>query len=242
MLTLTVILGARIVAVRLTQRVVSFDRNRLLLVRVGRAEDWLDRVLALELVHGEHALLGVVGPEHVPLEHGEPVGGGDVAGTPHDVEPVLAVVVHSLDVVQEDVRPVDPLAHKVQRDPTCLVEGVGDESLDQAAVHVSSEDPVVVSDEHQAHLGVESDVGGRGEVAGHHDGLVVAADVEDVDLLAQGVHHVEVVRDPVHGNGHRRPGPGDAEIITFYDTLYYSCIIVLWDRDIFVNIFNSRKD
>ena len=75
-----------------------------------------------------------------------------------------------------------------------------------------SQDPVVVCDEHQPDLRVEGDVGGRGEVAGHHDRLVVSADVEDVDLLAQGVHHVEVVRDPVHGHRHGAPGSRDAGI------------------------------
>ena len=107
---------------------------------------------------------------------------------------------------------------------------------------MSSEDPVVVSDEHQPDLGVEGDVSGGGEVAGHDDGLVVAADVEDVNLLAQGVHHVEVVPDPVHGHSHGGPGPGDAEIITFYDTQYYSCIIVLWGGDIFVFSIQGRTE
>ena len=64
-------------------------------------------------------------------------------------------------------------------------------------------DLVVVRDEHQADLGVEGDVGGRREVAGHDDGVVVRSDAEDVDLLAECVHHVQVVGDPVHRHGHR---------------------------------------
>ena len=93
-----------------------------------------------------------------------------------------------------------------------------------SAIHVGADDPVVVGDEHEPDLGVQRDVGGGGEVAGHHDGLVVAADVEDVDLLAERVHHVEVVSDPVHGHGNWGPGAGNTEMITFYK-LVYSCVL-----------------
>ena len=172
-------------------------------------KDILNVVLSSEFVHREDSLLGVVSPEDVPLEDGESVGSGDVVGTPHDVEPVLTVVVHRLDVVQEDVGPVDPLCDEVEGDPAGLVECVCDESFHQGAVHVSPQDLVVVGDEHQAHLGVQGDVGGRREVAGHHDGVVVRPDTEDVDLLAERVHHVQVVGDPVHGHGHGRPGSGN---------------------------------
>ena len=65
---------------------------------------------------------------------------------------------------------------------------------------------VVVRDEHVADGGVERDVHGAGEVGGDDDGVVDALEVEDVDLLSEGVHHVDVVADPVDGDGHGRPG------------------------------------
>ena len=151
-------------------------------------------------------MLGIVSPEDIPLEHCQSVGSWHVVRAPHNIEPVLAVVVDRLDVVQEDVRPVDSLGDEVQGNPTGLVEGVSDQSLDKRAVHVSPQDLVVVSDEHQADLRVQGDVRGRREVAGHDDGVVVRSDAEYVDLLSQRVHHVEVVGYPVHGYGHRGPG------------------------------------
>ena len=174
-------------------------------------KDILDVVFSSELVHGENSLLGVVSPEDVPLEDGQPVGGGDVVGASHNVEPVLAVVVHGLDVVQQDVRPVDPLGDEVQGDTAGLVEGVRHQSLHQGAVHVGPQDLVVVRDEHQPHLGVQGNVSGGGEVGGHDDGMVVALEVEDVDLLTKAVHHVQVRRDPVNGNSNGGPGARNTE-------------------------------
>ena len=55
---------------------------------------------------------------------------------------------------------------------------------------MGTEDPVVVCDEHQANLGVQGDVRGGGEVAGHHDGLVVSANGENINFLSKTVNNI----------------------------------------------------
>ena len=156
-------------------------------------------------------MLGIVSPEDISLEHCQSVGSWHVVRAPHNIEPVLAVVVDRLDVVEQDVRPVDPLGHQVHGDPACFVDSVRDQGLHQGAVHVGAQDPVVVRDEHKPHLGVQGNVSGGGEVGGHDDGMVVALEVEDVDLLTKAVHHVQVRRDPVNGNSNGGPGTRNTE-------------------------------
>ena len=70
------------------------------------------------------------------------------------------------------------------------------------------QDLVGVRDEHEAVPRVQRNVRGRREVGGHDDGVVVAVDVKDVDLLAEAVDDVEVVGDPVHSDRDWAPGAG----------------------------------
>jgi hypothetical protein len=40
--------------------------------------------------------------------------------------------------------------------------------------------------------------------------MIDSVQVKDVDLLAEAVHHVEVVADPVHGHSYGAPGARNA--------------------------------
>merc|ERR1719210_2131721 len=91
-------------------------------------------------------------------------------------------------------------------------------TLGSRAMSVGAVNPVVVRDEHQPHLGVQGNVSGGSEVGGHDDGMVVALEVEDVDLLTKAVHHVQVRGDPVNGNSDRGPSTRNA-IVPFADSL-----------------------
>lgn len=113
MFTVSVVLGTRVDALGLAQGVVGLDGDGLLGVGAAGVEHGLDGLLPLELVHHQDALLGVVRPEHVPLEHGDPIGSRNIGRTSDNVEPILTVIVHGLNVVQEDVRPINSLSHQV---------------------------------------------------------------------------------------------------------------------------------
>ncbi len=99
---------------------------------------------------------------------GSPIWCGNVGRAANNVDPVLSVVVHRLDIIQKDVGPVDALGHQVQRHPARLVDGVRHQGLDEGAVHVRAQDPVVVRDEHEAGLGIEGQVRGGRQVGGQH--------------------------------------------------------------------------
>ena len=117
----------------------------------------------------------------------------------------LAGVSHGLDVVQQDVGPVDALRVDVDADAGGFVNGVGHDRRQVSSVHSSSQDPVVVGDEHEPDRRVERDVDGARQVWGEDDGVVGSLEVEDVDLLAEAVDDVEDVPDPVDGDGNWGP-------------------------------------
>ena len=165
-----------------------------------------DGFLPLIFVDGKHALFGSVGPKHVSLKDGDFGWSWNIGRSSDNVEPVLSVVVHSLDVVEENVGPEDPFGDQVDGNAAGLVHGLRDEGLDQRAVHVGPQDPVVVGDEHEAVQRVQGDVGRRRQVGGYHYGVEVALEGENIYFLAKAVHHIEITGDPIYGHCNRRPG------------------------------------
>ncbi len=126
----------------------------------------------------------------------------------------FAGVSHSLDVVEQDVGPVDALGVDVDADAGSFVDGVSHDGGQVGSIHSGSEDSVVVGDEHEPHGRVESDVDGARQVGREDDGVVGSLKVENVDLLAEPVNDVEDVADPVDGDGNR--GPGQKEIKSLF--------------------------
>ena len=125
----------------------------------------------------------------------------------------FAGVGHSLDVVEQDVGPVDALGVDVDADAGSFVDGVSHDGGQVGSVHPSSEDSVVVGDEHEAHGRVESDVDGARQVGGEDDGVVGSLEVENVDLLAEPVNDIEDVADPVDGDGNRGPAKKEIDLL-----------------------------
>ena len=66
-------------------------------------------MLTFEFVDGQDALLGFIRPEDGPLENGETRSCRNVGRSADDQEPIVAIVVDGLDVVEERVAPEDPL-------------------------------------------------------------------------------------------------------------------------------------
>ena len=121
-----------------------------------------DCVLAQELVHLDDTLAGVIRPEHAALEYGQVVGWGHLFRAPHNVDPVLAVVVDSFNVIQEYVGPEDTACLHVDRDTAGLVHGIVHKSFNLWPIHVRAQDTVVVSNEHQTYAGIQSNVSRTG--------------------------------------------------------------------------------
>ena len=144
-------------------------------------------------------------PVNVSFEKSNPWGHRNIDRSTDNLLSSFAGVGHSLDVVEQDVGPVDALGVDVDADAGSFVDGVSHDGGQVGSIHSGSEDSVVVGDEHEPHGRVESDVDGARQVGGEDDGVVGSLEVENVDLLAEPVNDVEDVADPVDGDGNRGP-------------------------------------
>ena len=56
---------------------------------------------------------------------------------------------------------------------------------------------------HQSLRGIQGNISRIGNVGAEYDGVKASIQLEDVDLLTEGVGHEQLITDPVDGDGHR---------------------------------------
>ena len=67
---------------------------------------------------------------------------------------ILAIVVHSFNVIQKDIWPKHSSSCQVQAEARGFVDCILHQGHQVSAIHVGADDPVVVGDEHDAHDGI----------------------------------------------------------------------------------------